>query len=225
MQKLNCPTGKGGTWEKLRLLLWGLTLLCPALVKDTKLLEVYRHLQNMNVQGNSVTFGHCSTVDGATMWYLAKKSESAPMLREERALWCNNSCTTLSTTTLTCDIENTALDAFASASSTTGSMKLCQVNFFLQWEIMWNISKLWQKVVFSTHIYQLLMQMKFYMYLYQCTPWLTCDIETSVASGVIFCIQFCCFVDALATAVQSYQAFMWCAKVLIGLMGHIEDTF
>ena len=73
MQKLNCPTGKGGTWEKLRLLLWGLTLLCPALVKDTKLLEVYRHLQNMNVQGNSVTFGHCSTVDGATMWYLAKK--------------------------------------------------------------------------------------------------------------------------------------------------------
>ena len=52
------------------------------------------------------------------------------MLREERALWCNNSCTTLSTTTLTCDIENTALDAFASASSTTGSMKLCQVNFF-----------------------------------------------------------------------------------------------
>ena len=59
-----------------------------------------------------------------------KKSKSAPMLREERALWCNNSCTTLSTTTLTCDIENTALDAFASASSTTGSMKLCQVNFF-----------------------------------------------------------------------------------------------
>ena len=84
MQKLNCPTGKGGTWEKLRLLLWGLTLLCPALVKDTKLLEVYRHLQNMNVQGNSVTFDHCSTVDGATMWYLAKKNESAPMYREKR---------------------------------------------------------------------------------------------------------------------------------------------
>ena len=85
----------------------------------------------MNVQGNSVTFGHCSTVDGATSNVISgKKSESAPMLREERALWCNNSCTTLSATTLTCDIENTALDAFASASSTTGSMKLCQVNFF-----------------------------------------------------------------------------------------------
>ena len=97
--------------------------------------------------------------------------------------------------------------------------------FFLQWEITLNISKLWKKVLFSTQIYQLLMQMKFYMYLYQCTPWLTYGIETSVASGVIFCIQFCCFVDALATAVQAYQAFMWCAKVLIGLMGHIEDTF
>ena len=155
-----------------------------------------------------------------------KKSESAPMLREERALWCNNSCTTLSTTTLTCDIENTALDAFASASSTTGSMKLCQVNFFLSMRDNVKHQQIMAKsCILNTYIYQLLMQMKFYMYLYQCTPWLTYDIGTSVASGVIFCIQFCCFVDALATAVQAYQAFMWCAKVLIGLMGHIADTF
>ena len=226
MQKLNCPTGKGGTWEKLRLLLWGLTLLCPALVKDTKLLEVYRHLQNMNVQGNSVTFGPCSTVDGATMWYLAKKKKKVLLCWEKRE---PSGATTAAPPSQPqhwrVTLRTQLWMHLHLHQAPLALWSYARWTFFFQWEIMWNISKLWQKVVFSTHIYQLLMQMKFYMYLYQCTPWLTYDIETSVASGVIFCIQFCCFVDALATAVQSYQAFMWCAKVLIGLMGHIEDIF